>query len=110
MDPKVAQYKIENFDRPSIMSKLQYNLQNLDPNSKRIANIQVTNVAKYDAKTRKTMDPSIVSLMGTPNEEYAKKYAEIYKAEREKVYSQTGLGKRRKTRKHKRRARKTRRV
>lgn len=104
MDPKVEQYKIENFDRPSIMSKLQYNLQNLDPNAKRIANIQVTNVAKYDAKTRKTMDPSIVSLMGTPNEEYAKQYAEIYSSEREKVYKQTGLGKRRKT---KRRARKT---
>lgn len=104
MDPKVEQYKIENFDRPSIMSKLQYNLQNLDPNAKRIANIQVTNVAKYDAKTRKTMDPSIVSLMGTPNEEYAKQYAKVYTAEREKVYKQTGLGKRRKT---KRRARKT---
>lgn len=104
MDEKTEKYKIENFDRPSIMSKLQYNLQNLDPTAKRSANIQITNVAKYDAKTRKTMDPSIVSLMGTPNEEYAKKYAEIYKAERERVYGQTGLGRRRKT---KRRVRKT---
>jgi hypothetical protein len=104
MDPKVEQYKIENFDRPAIMSKLQYNLQNTDPTTKRSSKIQIANIAKYDAKTRKTMDPSIVSLMGTPNEEYAKQYAEIYSSEREKVYKQTGLGKRRKT---KRRARKT---
>jgi hypothetical protein len=110
MDPKVEQYKIENFDRPSLMKKLQYNIKNIDPIGKKMTKIQIGNVARYDAKTRKTMDPTIVSLMGTPNEEFARQYAETYSAERENVYKQTGLGKRRKTKKHKRRARKTRRI